>query len=99
MQPYGMTILAADPHIDKGAAAQAGAELSELDDLLKLSDFVVVACLLNDSTRRLLNADRLHLMKPSAYLINVARGPIIDESALIESLCSGTDRGCGAGCF
>ena len=43
-----MTILAADPHIDKGAAAQAGAELSELDDLLKLSDFVVVACLLNE---------------------------------------------------
>ena len=45
MQPYGMTILAADPHVDKGAAAQAGPKLSELDDLLKLSDFVVVACL------------------------------------------------------
>jgi phosphoglycerate dehydrogenase-like enzyme len=99
MQPYGMTILAADPHVDKGAAAQAGAKLSELDDLLKLSDFVVVACLLNDSTRRLLNADRLHLMKPSAYLINVARGPIIDESALIESLAQGRIAGAALDVF
>jgi phosphoglycerate dehydrogenase-like enzyme len=99
MQPYGMTILAADPHIDKGAAAQAGAKLTELDDLLKLSDFVVVACLLNKSTRRLLNADRLHLMKPSAYLVNVARGPIIDEPALIEALAQGRIAGAALDVF
>jgi phosphoglycerate dehydrogenase-like enzyme len=99
MQPYGMRILAADPHVDKEAAAQAGAELSELDDLLKLSDFVVVACLLNESTRRLLNAERLHLMKPSAYLINVARGPIIDESALIEALAQGRIAGAALDVF
>jgi phosphoglycerate dehydrogenase-like enzyme len=99
MQPYGMTILAADPHIDKEAAAQAGAKLSELDDLLKLSDFVVVACLLNESTRRLLNADRLRLMKPSAYLINVARGPIIDESELIETLAQGRIAGAALDVF
>jgi phosphoglycerate dehydrogenase-like enzyme len=99
MQPYGMTILAADPHIDKETAAQAGAELTELDDLLKLSDFVVVACLLNESTRRLLNADRLRLMKPSAYLINVARGPIIDEAALIETLAHGRIAGAALDVF
>jgi phosphoglycerate dehydrogenase-like enzyme len=99
MQPYGMRILAADPHVDKEAAAQASAELSELDDLLKLSDFVVVACLLNESTRRLLNAERLHLMKPSAYLINVARGPIIDESALIEALAQGRIAGAALDVF
>jgi phosphoglycerate dehydrogenase-like enzyme len=99
MQPYGMTILAADPRIDKGAAAQAGAKLTELDDLLKLSDFVVVACLLNESTRRLLNADRLHLMKSSAYLINVARGPIIDEPALIETLAQGRIAGAALDVF
>jgi phosphoglycerate dehydrogenase-like enzyme len=99
MQPYGMTILAADPHVDKGAAAQAGAKLTELDDLLKVSDFVVVACLLNESTRRLLNADRLRLMKPSAYLINVARGPIIDESALIEILAQGRIAGAALDVF
>jgi phosphoglycerate dehydrogenase-like enzyme len=99
MQPYGMTILAADPHVDKAAAAQAGAELTELDDLLELSDFVAVACLLNESTRRLLNADRLRLMKSSAYLINVARGPIIDESALIESLAQGRIAGAALDVF
>ena len=99
IQPYGMRILAADPHVDKAAAAQAGAELSKLDDLLKLSDFVVVACLLNESTRRLLNADRLRLMKSSAYLINVARGPIIDEAALIETLAQGRIAGAGLDVF
>jgi phosphoglycerate dehydrogenase-like enzyme len=99
MQPYGMKILAADPHVDKHAAAQAGAALTELDDLLKLSDFVVVACLLNEFTRGLLNADRLRLMKSSAYLINVARGPIIEESALIESLAQGRIAGAGLDVF
>ena len=99
MQPYGMTILAADPHIDKETSAQAGATLTELDDLLKLSDFVVVACLLNESTRRLLNADRLRLMKSSAYLINVARGPIIDEAALIETLAQGRIAGAALDVF
>jgi phosphoglycerate dehydrogenase-like enzyme len=99
MQPSGMTILAADPHIDKESAAQAGAKLCELDDLLKLSDFVVVACLLNESTRRLLNADRLRLMKPFAYLINVARGPIIDEAALIETLAQGRIAGAALDVF
>ena len=99
IQPYGMRILAADPHVDKAAAAQAGAELSKLDDLLKLSDFVVVACLLNESTRRLLNADRLRLMKSSAYLINVARGPIIDEAALIETLAQGRIAGAALDVF
>jgi phosphoglycerate dehydrogenase-like enzyme len=99
MQPFGMTILAADPHIDKDTAEQAGATLTDLDELLKLSDFVVVACLLNDSTRRLLNADRLRLMKPSAYLINVARGPIIDEAALIETLAKGRIAGAALDVF
>ena len=99
MQPYGMTILAADPHVDSEAAAQAGAKLCELDDLLKLSDFVVVACLLNESTRRLLNADRLRLMKSSAYLINVARGPVIDEAALIETFAQGRIAGAGLDVF
>jgi phosphoglycerate dehydrogenase-like enzyme len=99
MQPYGMTILAADPHVGREAAAQAGVKLTELDDLLKLSDFVVVACLLNESTRRLLNAERLRLMKPSAYLINVARGPIIDEVALIETLAQGRIEGAALDVF
>jgi phosphoglycerate dehydrogenase-like enzyme len=79
MQPYGMTILAADPFVDAASAAEAGATLLGLE-ALERADVVVVACLLTESTRHLLNADRLRRMKPTAYLINVARGPIIDEA-------------------
>ncbi len=99
IQPYGMAVLVADPHVDSASAAQAGATLLSLEQLLERSDVVVVACLLNESTRHLLNADRLRLMKPTAYLINVARGPIIDEAALIEVLREGRIAGAGLDVF
>jgi D-3-phosphoglycerate dehydrogenase len=99
MQPYGMVVLATDPHVDSASAAEAGATLCSLEKLLECSDVVVVACLLNESTRHLLNADRLRLMKPTAYLINVARGPIIDEAALIEALREGRIAGAGLDVF
>ena len=56
MQPYGMTILAADPHVGSTAAAEVGVELCNLEALMTRSDFVVVACLLNKETRHLLNS-------------------------------------------
>jgi phosphoglycerate dehydrogenase-like enzyme len=99
MQPFEMAVLAADPHVDAGSAAQVGATLTSLEALLKQSDVVVVACLLNESTRHLLNAERLRLMKPGAYLINVARGPIIDEAALIEVLREARIAGAGLDVF
>jgi phosphoglycerate dehydrogenase-like enzyme len=99
MHPHGMTILAADPVVDAAAAAAAGVELCGLEDLLRRSDFVVVACLLNASTRHLLNAERLRLMKRSAYLINVARGPIVDEAALIDALREERIAGAGLDVF
>jgi phosphoglycerate dehydrogenase-like enzyme len=99
MQPHGMVVVAADPHVDDASAAQAGAALCSLEELLERSDVVVVACLLNESTRHLLNADRLGLMKPTAYLINVARGPIIDEAALIQVLREGRIAGAGLDVF
>jgi phosphoglycerate dehydrogenase-like enzyme len=99
MQPFGMVVLAADPYVDTASAAQAGATLCSLEKLLERSDVVAVACLLNDSTRHLLNADRLRLMKPTAYLINVARGPIIDEAALIEVLREKKIAGAGLDVF
>src|ERR1700728_2121136 len=55
MQPYGMTILAADPHVSSVAAADVGVELCRIEELMNRSDFVVVACLLNNETRHLLN--------------------------------------------
>jgi phosphoglycerate dehydrogenase-like enzyme len=99
MQPLGMVVLAADPYVDTASAAHAGATFCSLEELLKQSDVVVVSCLLNESTRHLLNAERLRLMKSTAYLINVARGPIIDEVALIEILRERQIAGAGLDVF
>jgi phosphoglycerate dehydrogenase-like enzyme len=60
---------------------------------MRESDFVVVCCLLNDETRHLINAANLALMKPTAYFLNVGRGPIVDEAALIDTLKAGRIRG------
>ena len=83
---FDLAVLVADPHVPATDIEPLGARLVPLDELLVDSDFVVVACLLNEQTRHLVNAARLGLMKPSAYLVNVARGPIVDESALIAAL-------------
>ncbi len=61
-------------------------EYRELDDLLKEADFVSLHTALTPETRHLINAERLKIMKPTAYLINTSRGPVIDEKALVEAL-------------
>jgi glycerate dehydrogenase len=66
-----------------------------LDELLRQSDFVSLHCPLNDATRHVINAERLALMKPNAFIINTSRGPLIDEPALIEALTRGTIAGAG----
>jgi len=66
-----------------------------VEEVLRMSDVVVLAVPLLDSTRHLINKERLAIMKPSAYLINTARGPVIDEKALVEALQKGTIRGAG----
>jgi len=96
---FDMRILAFDPFGDADMVAAAGGSLVGFDELLAQSDFVVVACLLNDDTRHLINAERLAKMKRSAYLINVARGPIVDESALIDALRASVIAGAGLDVF
>lgn len=76
-------MLAADPYVGD---PPAGVELVELEELLRRSDFVVCLCPLTDETRGLLDARRLALLKPTAFLVNVARGPIVDQRALTEAL-------------
>ena len=81
-RPFGLRIAAADPYVE----AADGIELRPLDELLADADFVVVTCPLTPDTYHLIDARRLALMKPTAFLVNVARGPIVDGRALADAL-------------
>jgi D-3-phosphoglycerate dehydrogenase len=98
-RPFGWTMLAADPYADPAAVAALGAEVVPLEQLLQRADFVVATVLLNASTRHLMNAQRFAQMKRSAYFVNLSRGPIVDEPALIEALRSGAIAGAGIDVF
>lgn len=79
---------------------ESGAEYKEqLEDLLREADVVSIHVPLLDSTRHLINAERLRLMKPTAYLVNTSRGPVIDEVALVEALRTGTIKGAALDVF
>jgi phosphoglycerate dehydrogenase-like enzyme len=97
--PLGMRHLAHDPYTTDAAAAAVGAELCSLETLLAESDFLVVCCALVPATHHLLNADRLALMKPTSYLINIARGPIVDQLALTIALQQRRIAGAGLDVF
>jgi phosphoglycerate dehydrogenase-like enzyme len=86
LKPFDMKLIAHDPYSDRRTAAELGVDLVGLEDLFRLSDVVSVSCPLTSETRHLVNADRLALMKPTAYLINTARGPIVDQKALTQVL-------------
>ncbi len=99
VQPHGMRVLGADPYRKPADLGGAGVALVPLETLLAEADFVIIACLLDRTTHHLINAERLALMKPSAFLINVARGAIVEEAALIEALRAGTIAGAGLDVF
>jgi D-3-phosphoglycerate dehydrogenase len=85
-KPWGMVHLGCDPYVPQTAMDELGAKKVDLDTLLREADVVSVNCLLNDQTHHLIGARQLGLMKPSAFFINTARGPVVDEAALIEAL-------------
>jgi phosphoglycerate dehydrogenase-like enzyme len=91
--------LAFDPFMKPGDAVKLGVKLVTLEELLKSSDFVSIHCPLTDQTRGLIGERELALMKPDAYLINSARGGIVDEDALYEALKSGRIAGAALDCF
>jgi len=88
-----------DPFVPASAVAVLGARAVSLDELLKQSDFVSIHCPLNDKTRNLISARELSLMKPTAYLLNTARGGIVDEKPLHSALAKGQIAGAGLDCF
>ena len=90
---HGMTVLA--HRQNKAAATPDGVTFLDLDELLSCSDVLSLHCPLTEQTRELLNGERLQQMKPGSYLINTARGLLIDEQAVAEALRSGHLAGAG----
>ncbi len=85
-RPLDMKYIAHDPYADRKVAAELGIELASLEDVFRQADVLSINCPLTPETRHLVNAERLALMKPTAYLINTARGPIVDQKALTRVL-------------
>ncbi len=97
---FGMTLLGNDIiSIPKEFTEKYGVEMVALDELLQRADFISTNCDLNPTSRHLINHDSLALVKPTAVIINTARGPIIEEEALIEALQQGRLAGAGMDVF
>ncbi len=98
--PFGMRVLGNDiVEIDPGFIRETGIRMVSLEELLKQSDFISVNCDLNPTSFHLINAQRLKQVNPSAVLINTARGPIVEEAALVEALQSGRLAGAALDVF
>lgn len=98
-RPFEMRHIAHDPYATPEQAAAVGVELVDLEALLRTADFVCVCCALTPETHHLIDAERIAFMKPSAYLINVARGPIVEQQALTAALRGGRIAGGGLDVF
>ena len=86
--------------VDEAEAARYGArQVASVEEVLAISDFVSLHCPGGAENRHLMNAERLSAMKPSAFLINTARGDVVDEAALVEALRAGRIRGAGLDVF
>jgi phosphoglycerate dehydrogenase-like enzyme len=86
VRPWGARVLAADPYVEAGRFARHAVERTDLETLLRESDVVTLHCNLTAETRNLIDRRRLALLKPSAVLINTARGAIVDLEALCDAL-------------
>jgi phosphoglycerate dehydrogenase-like enzyme len=85
-KPFDMRFIAHDPFADAKLMVEIGVELVGIDALFRQSDILSISCPLTEATRHIVNSERLALMKPTSYLINTARGPIVDQKALTKVL-------------
>jgi phosphoglycerate dehydrogenase-like enzyme len=98
--PFEMNVLAYDPFLPESVFTELGVRRTEtLERLFSESDYVSIHCLLNESTHHLIDRRLFELMKPTAYFINAARGPIVSELDLIDALQSGRIAGAGIDVF
>lgn len=91
----GMRVIAYDPYLDDRVFAEAGVERVDLDTLLQTSDFVTLHVPLTPETRQMIGAAELAKMKPTAFLINTARGEVLDVPAVVEAVRNDTIAGAG----
>ncbi|HHV53849.1 MAG TPA: phosphoglycerate dehydrogenase [Firmicutes bacterium] len=98
-QAFEMRVLAYDPFVSAERAAELGVELAEVDRICEEADFITVHTPLTPQTKNLINRERIQRMKPTARLINCARGGIIDEEALKEALAAGKIAGAALDVF
>lgn len=96
---FGMRVLAHDPYLAEARARELGVELMSLDDLLREADVVTLHIPLTEATRHLIDGRRLALMKPTAVLVNTARGELVEEAALLAALDAGTIAGAAVDVF
>jgi D-3-phosphoglycerate dehydrogenase / 2-oxoglutarate reductase len=97
--PLGMEIFVFDPYVPDSAVNNVARRATDLDALLAGADLVSLHCPLTAETRGLIDARRLGLLKPTAYLVNTARGEVVDEAALAEALAGGRLAGAGLDSF
>ena len=97
--PFAMRYLACDPYVTPESVAPLGVTLVDLQTLLRESDFVCVNCPLNEQTRHMIGVRQFALMKPTAFFVNTARGPIVDEAALYQALSKRTIAGAAIDVF
>jgi D-3-phosphoglycerate dehydrogenase len=97
--PFAMEVLAFDPYLTVDEAAARGATKVELDELLERSDFVQLNCPLTPETEGLIGREQFARMKPTAFFVTTARGPVHDEAALYDALVSGGIAGAGIDVF
>src|SRR5579863_10059395 len=85
-QSFGIRVVAYDPYVSNEVLARAGVERVEFDELVRVSDYISIHTPLMPATHHLFSTDVFRRMKPTAYIVNTARGPIIDEAALAQAL-------------
>ncbi|MSV45049.1 MAG: phosphoglycerate dehydrogenase [Actinobacteria bacterium] len=99
MQAFGMDVIAYDPYLQPARAAQLGVRLVELDELLKISDFITIHLPKTKETANLIGVEALKKVKPAVRIINAARGGVLDESALYDAIKEGRVAGAGLDVF